>query len=372
MFPSSSPLEDVVTPIGSREGRALWHRVAAFIQGEAAADFEELALAVFRFQFGCNAVYRKWCGHLGWDARSAAACADWKEIPMLPVEAFKWDTVRAVEVAEPGEGHVFRTSGTTGASRGEHHVQTPHLYRISAIRGFERVHGPARSAGPVVLGLLPGYLERSDSSLVHMVHLLRQAGWMEDGGRPEGGFYLDEHEALFAAMEAIWAAHRKVVLIGVTWALVDAAEAWKNAGRAPVSHGLHIAVTGGMKGTREEWVPEQVRSALRNGFGGGEIGGEYGMTELLSQAWSVEGGIYRTPHWMRMRLRRTDDPFALEAEGTTGGIDVVDLANLGSCSFVSTQDLARATNSVNQEDSAFELLGRFDRSEVRGCNLMVQ
>ena len=194
---------------------------------------------------------------------------------------------------------------------------------------------------------------------------------MEAGGTPEGGFHLHDFERLFRAMEETVQSGRKVVLIGVTWALVDAAEAWGQSGRLPLEDRAEISVTGGMKGRREEWIAERVRATLKTGFGVESVGGEYGMTELLSQAWSKANGVYQTPPWMRIRLRRTDDPLSLEPSGATGGVDVVDLANLGSCSFLSTQDLARPCGAQAHE-SSFELLGRFDRSEVRGCNLMVQ
>jgi hypothetical protein len=204
-----------------------------------------------------------------------------------------------------------------------------------------------------------------------MVTLLREQGWMEAGGHPAGGFFLDNVEALFEAMGSIQAAGRTVVLIGVTWALVDAAEAWKSSGRPPLTERVHIAITGGMKGRREEWVSERVRSTIQRGFGCRTVAGEYGMTELLSQAWSLKNGLYETPPWMRIRIRRTDDALSINDSGATGGVDVIDLANLASCAFLSTQDLARPSTSNIEGIQAFELLGRFDRSEVRGCNLLV-
>ena len=370
-----SPLEDVVTPTGSVEGVALWHAISEFIaNAEAAGDsetFNELALRVFRFQFGGCALYKTWCGHLGWSSSDVSGLSRWQDIPTMPVEAFRWGKVQTEGIEERATPLVFRTSGTTGAQRGTHRVLTPELYRTSATVGFSRHFGPPSDQGAVVLGLLPGYLDRPDSSLVHMVELLRAEGWMEAQGQPSGGFFLDDTQALFDAMTAIQDAGRSVVLIGVTWALVDAAEAWRSADRPPLKEGVHIAVTGGMKGRREEWVSERVREAIQEGFGCRTVAGEYGMTELLSQAWSLKDGLYQTPPWMRMRLRRTDDALSVNASGSTGGVDLIDLANLSSCAFLSTQDLARPSTNESIDLQYFELLGRFDRSEVRGCNLLV-
>ena len=370
-----SPLEDVVTPAGSAEGVALWHDIADFIGNEGGDGdkeaFNRLALRVFRFQFKGCPLYRKWCGLLGWSAADAESLSRWQDIPAMPVEAFRWGNVQTDGIAENVPPVVFRTSGTTGDQRGAHRVLTPELYRKSATAGFTQRFGPPSGQGAVVLGLLPGYLERPDSSLVHMVEMLRSEGWMEAQGQPNGGFFLDDTHALFEAITSVRAAGRTVVLIGVSWALVDAAKAWRSSGRPPITEGVHIAVTGGMKGRREEWVSERVRSALKEGFGCPTVAGEYGMTELLSQAWSLKGGLYHTPPWMRIRLRRTDDALSVNASGSTGGVDVIDLANLASCSFLSTQDLARPVASETEYIQAFELLGRFDRSEVRGCNLLV-
>ncbi len=375
MSTGGSPLEDVVTPSGSSEGVALWHAVVDFItRGSIQAEneaFNRLALRVFRFQFeGCE-LYNKWCHYLGWSGTDVAGVSRWQDIPAMPVEAFRWGQVQTVGIAENRPPLVFRTSGTTGSDRGTHRVLTPELYRISATVGFAEQFGPPSDRGAVVLGLLPGYLERPDSSLVHMVTVLRAQGWMEAEGDPEGGFFLDNVAALFDTMASVQAAGRKVVLIGVTWALVDAAEAWRNSGRPPLQEGVHIAITGGMKGRREEWVSERVRSSIQKGFGCQTVAGEYGMTELLSQAWSLRDGLYQTPPWMRVRIRRTDDALSMNASGATGGVDVIDLANLTSCAFLSTQDLARPNAANNEGIQAFELLGRFDRSEVRGCNLLV-
>ena len=351
-------------------------RIEAVMRSGAAltpSEFEGLALDAFRMQFRLNPVYRRWCLAIGWTDERAADLDRASRIPHLPVEAFKWGDVHTAGVEEPGVTPlVFRTSGTTGGNqvRGVHAVRTPGLYALGARTAFERAYGPPGEGGAVLLGLLPGYLERSDSSLVHMVEDLRKAGWALPGEAARDGFYLNDEAGLFAAMDAALSQGRNPVVIGVTWALVDAAEVWRDSGRGAVSETVSIVETGGMKGRRKEWVREPVHDHLMAGFGCTAIHGEYGMTELLSQAWSLGAGQYKTPPWMRVRIRRTDDPFTEEHLGATGGLDIVDLANLGSCCFLSTQDLARPL--PGESGRSFEVLGRFDHAEVRGCNLMVQ
>lgn len=334
--------------------------------------FEAFSLAAFRLQFHTNSVYRAWCSALGWTSDDAMQLDDASRIPFLPVEAFKWGDVWTKGAEEEAAPLVFRTSGTTGDTRrrGIHTVRTPDLYQLSARSGFERVFGPAGPEGAVILGLLPGYLERQDSSLVHMVQDLRGAGWSFPDESPSEGFYLDDAEGLFDAVDRTLEAGRTPVVIGVTWALVDAADAWRSSKRGALSDRVCLVETGGMKGRREEWVKERVHDHLKEAFDCSAIFGEYGMTELLSQAWSKGSGTFEPPPWMRIFVRRTDDPFSEAADGATGRLDIVDLANLGSCCFLSTQDLVRpiSTSSGLQ----FEVLGRFDHAEVRGCNLMVE
>ena len=198
--------------------------------------------------------------------------------------------------------------------------------------------------------MLPGYLERSDSSLVHMVEDLREAGWALPGESPADGFHLHDVEGLFRAIDRSVAQGRKPVVIGVTWALVDAAGAWASLGRGPLPDTVSIVETGGMKGRRKEWVREEVHAHLQAGFGCDAIAGEYGMTELLSQAWSTGGGQYETPPWMRVRIRRADDPFPPSPADPLGGLNLVDLANVGSCCSprrrIGTPPARRARSSV--------------------------
>lgn len=357
-----------------KQGQALREAVLAGLSKPSTEawpeeEFNALALAVFRHQFAGNALYRRWCSALGWSDKRAASLEKWTEIPTMPVEAFKWGDVRTVGTAELGEALVFRTSGTTGEKKGQHTVRTPELYAASARWGFERQFGAPGSDGAVLLGMLPGYLERTDSSLVHMVQDLRAAGWSLPGSKPEDGFFLHDFQGLFSAIDAVLDAGRSPVVMGVTWALVDAAKAWSDQGRPKLSPQVKVVETGGMKGKRKEWVREEVHAYLMAHFGCSEVLGEYGMTELLSQAWSLGRGQYMSPPWMRVRMRRTDDPLSMETSGATGGLDIIDLANVGSCAFLSTQDLARPIQG--QQNRGFEVLGRFDHSEVRGCNLLV-
>ena len=370
-------------PLSGQQNPTEWHTVAQELRSRLekgirngasfdGAEFEAFSLSAFRLQFHTNSMYRRWCSALGWTSEDAMQLNDASRIPFLPVEAFKWGDVWTQGVEVKSEPKVFRTSGTTGdlGRRGTHTVRTPELYQLSARTGFERVFGPAGASGAVVLGLLPGYLERQDSSLVHMVQDLRDAGWSLPGESPSDGFYLDDAEGLFGAVERTLEAGRTAVVIGVTWALVDAADVWRSSGRDAISERVYLVETGGMKGRREEWVKERVHDHLKEAFGCRTVCGEYGMTELLSQAWSKGGGAFGLPPWMRIRVRRTDDPFSEAVAGATGRLDIVDLANLGSCCFLSTQDLVRPipTSSGLQ----FEVLGRFDHAEVRGCNLMVE
>lgn len=356
------------------QGAALHRRILDVLSNDTPAlddaGFADLALEVFRFQWGANALYRRWCDALGWRAEAVQALQDWTAIPALPVEAFKWGVVRTEGVGMPDPEAVFRTSGTTGQVQGEHHLHTADLYRASSIAGFRAAFGEPGPRGADLIALLPGYLERPDSSLVHMVRDLRAAGWKAPESSVDDGFFLDNVAGLFEAVDCALDAGRHPVLMGVTWALVDAAEAWHRSGRRPMSDRVTLIETGGMKGRRREWVREEVHAHLMAHFGCSQVGGEYGMTELLSQAWSLGQGHYTTPPWMRVRLRRTDDPLTPQGDGATGGLDVVDLANLGSCAFLSTQDLARPKGGDPHRE--FEVLGRFDHAEVRGCNLMVQ
>lgn len=311
--------------------------------------FVEIALEVFRYQYTENAVYRQFVDALGIKTSSVNAL---ERIPFLPIEFFKSKVVKS------GSFHpemVFSSSGTTGMVTSSHYVKDIQVYRKSLMQGFQYFWGKPKDY--VLLALLPSYLERSGSSLVYMADEL-----IKETGHAESGFYLHNYEELSHILQALRTGKRKVLLLGVTYALLDLAEQF------PVHFPeLMIMETGGMKGNRKEMVREELHDRLKTAFGVAEIYSEYGMTELLSQAYSKGEDGFDTPPWMKIVIRDVNDPLSWVSDGHTGGINVIDLANIYSCSFVATQDLGRIKSSGN-----FEVLGRFDNSDVRGCNLLVQ
>jgi hypothetical protein len=311
-------------------------------------EFESLALDIFRHQFSQNAVYRSFCQALNKNPENVYGL---NQIPFLPVSAFQNNRVVSFEGREK---IVFSSSGTTGSIPSKHFVLEPSLYERSFIEGFQRFYGEV--AEYCIMALLPGYLERSDSSLVYMVdNLIRRSG------HPESGFFLNNPNKLADKLEKLHGAGEKILLIGVSFALLDLAE--KHPVKIPKAI---IMETGGMKGRREEILREQLHEIITKAFEAKSIHSEYGMTELLSQAYSKGHGLFDCPPWMKVVIRDINDPQTFVSSERTGGINVIDLANLHSCSFIATQDLGRAL-----PNGQFEVLGRFDHSDVRGCNLMV-
>ena len=311
-------------------------------------DFNALALEIFYFQATENKVYNAYLKHLETRPEEVTSLA---EVPYLPIQFFKTHSVLTGEV-KPEQ--VFTSSGTTGANTSQHLVADLGLYEKSFTTSFEQFYGPAKDL--CILALLPAYLERKGSSLVYMADQL-----IHNSGHPDSGFYLNNLEELSEKLNRLKKENHPVLLIGVTFALLDLAE----------SHPMElpntiIMETGGMKGRRKEMVREEVHIVLKNAFHQSSIHSEYGMTELLSQAWSSGDGIFKAPPWMKIQTREPNDPFSALSEGKTGGINLIDLANLWSCSFIATQDLGRV-----YDDGTFEVLGRFDNSDLRGCNLMI-
>jgi len=309
---------------------------------------EQLVLETFRFQAVENPVYRQYLELLGCDPADIAAIAD---IPFLPIEFFKSHRV----VTGPGtETRIFQSSGTTGANTSKHYILNDEIYIDSLESGFRKFFGEPTDY--CFLALLPSYLERQNSSLVFMVeHLIKLSG------HPMSGFYLHNREELAKNLESLEKSGQKTILIGVTFALLDLAEQFP----MPLKNTM-VVETGGMKGRREELTRKELHDILKKAFRLESVCSEYGMTELLSQAWSTGNGIYRTPPWMKILIRDPYDLFRRMPDGKSGGLDVIDLANQFSCSFIQTQDLGRL-----HLDGSFEVLGRFDNSELRGCNLMV-
>lgn len=313
-----------------------------------ADELHSLTLDVFKYQVEFNPVYGRYVKSLRPDWKDISNPA---EIPFLPIEFFKnFEILTGFTKADT----VFSSSGTTGMEVSRHFVPDPEIYRTSFRKGFELFYGPAEEY--CLLALLPSYMEREGSSLILMADdLIRQSK------NPHSGFYLKHSAELSDLLKSLKIKKQKTILLGVTFALLDFAEAF------PLSFPeLIVMETGGMKGRKKEMVREEVHDVLRKGFDVPAIHSEYGMTELLSQAYSKGDGLFFTPPWMKIFLRDTNDPFSYVEPGTTGGINVIDLANLDSCAFIATQDLGKMHN-----DNSFEVIGRFDYSDVRGCNLLV-
>lgn len=334
------PLPGTPQPLRAlREGLADWIEAGCAAPGDWEVQVENL-------QRADNPVYREW--------RSV-----WPE-RFLPVEVFKH---RRVLLEGAAAATTFRSSGTSAAAAtAQHHVDDIGWYDAMALAGFEWFYGDIRSYE--VLALLPGYLERGDSSLVHMVAAFRAASGAED---VDGGFYLNDLSGLSRAVEAALGRGKRVLVVGVTYALLDWADRLAGEPLAGDMRALTVMETGGMKGTRAEWTRDALHAHLRAHIGTPHIHSEYGMTELLSQAYATEAGRFRTPPWLRVVIGDPGDPCAWMATGGRGRIHLVDLANVHSCSFLATGDVGRM-----HADGSFEVLGRFDASEIRGCNLMVQ
>lgn len=311
---------------------------------DSAAAFDCAALELFRFQAERCGVYREYLAEIGVDP---AAVRRVDEIPMLPIEFFKWRDVYCGDT----EPQIVFTSSNTGQSVASHHMMaSTALYEAAFTAAFERFYGnPARWS---LYGLLPNYLQREGSSLVYMVdRLIGRCG--------SGGFYLDDYERLLADMAAD---PKPKILLGVSYALWDLAER-----HAPKLRDTVVMETGGMKGYREEIPKEEFHKILCDAFGVREIHSEYGMAELTSQAYSQGGNRFRCPAWMRVTARDVNDPFERLPAGTRGGLNIADLANRWSCAFIQTQDVGRV-----EADGSFLVEGRIDHSDIRGCNLLVQ
>ena len=307
-----------------------------------------MALKVFRFQYENNLVYKQFCTLMNTNVQEVKSL---QQIPFLPIQFFKSHTV--ISNQNPIQ-ETFTSSGTTGIINSRHCVTDISIYEESYQKGFAQFYGNIEDY--VVLALLPSYLEREGSSLIYMVKDL-----IASTKNPESGFYLHNHDALIEKLIALDASGQNVILIGVTYALLDLIEKQ----HFPLKN-TFIMETGGMKGKRKEMIREELHEQLCKGFGVPAIHSEYGMTELLSQAYSLGEGVFECPSWMHILIRDTEDALTYIENGKTGGINVIDLANINSCSFIATQDLGK-----KNPNNSFEVLGRFDNSDIRGCNLMV-
>lgn len=311
-------------------------------------DFKKMTLHVFKHQFKNNKVYRSFCDLLN---VHYSDISEVEQIPFLPIQFFKTHEILSAQ-AKPQE--IFTSSGTTGSITSKHFVTDISVYEQSYRNGFQHFYGNIEDY--VVLALLPNYLERTGSSLIYMVDDL-----IKKSKNEESGFFLKNHQKLAEKLQFLDKNGQKVLLIGVSFALLDLIETYQFDLKNTI-----IMETGGMKGRRKELIRKELHGLLQDGFGVSEIHSEYGMTELLSQGYSKGNGVFECPPWMKMLTRDTEDALTILPNGTSGGINVIDLANYNSCSFIATQDLGKVYNN-----GTFDIIGRFDNSDIRGCNLMV-
>lgn len=311
-------------------------------------EFEDLALQVFKFQFENNSVYRSFCDLL---YKHPSEIKTVNDIPFLPIQFFKSRDI--LSSSEPIKT-TFTSSGTSGSATSKHHVTNLSIYTQSFTTAFEQFYGNMEDYA--VLGLLPSYLEREGSSLIYMVDAM-----IKTSKHPESGFYLNNLSELKDNLIKLDSEGKKTLLIGVSFALLDLVETYEFNLMNTV-----IMETGGMKGRRKELIRPELHDTLKKGFGVEQIHSEYGMTELLSQAYSKGNGAFECPPWMKILTRDTEDALTIQKSGKAGGINIIDLANINSCAFIATQDLGRI-----HENGTFEVIGRFDNSDIRGCNLMV-
>lgn len=313
-------------------------------------NFESLALEVFRWQVSENPLYRKFVSHLPIDPDTVKRLED---IPFIPIDFFKDHDIRT---GDWHEALTFFSSGTTGSIRSQHRLDAPDFYKQNSRRIFESFYGPLGSFH--IVALLPSYLEREGSSLVFMAD-----DFIKQSDSTHSGFFLKDDERLLKTLNLLTKAAGKKLLLGVTFALTDLAE------RHEMDLSDFIVMeTGGMKGKKKEATRQEVHQLLKEKLNVESVHSEYGMTEMMSQAYSPGGGIFAPPPWLRILIRDVNDPFTFLKEQKTGGINILDIANVHSCCFIETKDLGRKTGNGEE----FEVLGRFDNSDLRGCNLLVQ
>ena len=313
-------------------------------------EFAELAIEIFNYQAHSNHVYHNYITGLGRSIDSVISLGD---IPFLPVEFFRSQRVISDNLANQT---IFESSGTTESNTSRHYVHDLKIYEESFLKAFNQFYGDPSEY--LITALLPSYTDRGNSSLVYMVSNL-----INKSGHTDSGFYADNIKDLINKVQKAKSRRQKTLLLGVSFALLDLAENY-----SPDFSGTIVMETGGMKGRRREITREELHGILANKFNVPVIHSEYGMTELMSQSYSKGKGIYYSPPWMKILLRDPQDPLSVFSEsGRTGGINIIDLANIYSCSFIATSDLGKL-----HEDGGFEVLGRFDNSDIRGCNLMVE
>ena len=314
------------------------------------SSFRQLALDIFHFQYEANSIYRSYVNALG---KTPSDVDELEKIPFLPISFFKTDEIKAGKF---NAQIIFKSSGTTQTIKSQHHVKDVSIYTQSFTTSFKKIYGDLQ--GWCILGLLPSYLEKGNSSLVYMVDDL-----IKQSQHPQSGFYLYDLEKLKETLLSLERANQKILLIGVTYALLDFAEKFPMSLRNTI-----IMETGGMKGRREELTRMEVHDQLKKAFGKTEIHSEYGMTELLSQTYAKKEGRFQCPSWMKVLIRDDEDPLSTQFSTSgvvSGAINIIDLANVYSCSFIATDDVGKL-----YPDKSFEVLGRMDGSDLRGCSLL--
>lgn len=319
----------------------------SFDQITSLSEFEAQAIALFTYQYYHNPVYRSYCDLI---KKNPSDIKKSKDIPCLPIQFFKTHTV-CCEIPIPKT--YFSSSKTTGQIASKHYIRDIQLYIKSFVRTFSSFYGPVHNYA--IIALLPSYLERNDSSLVFMAqHLIQMSN------HPESDFYLNEWDKLHNTLHRLEQEEQPTLLLGVSFALLECVERFQWQLNNTI-----IMETGGMKGMRKEWIRSALHKKLQEGFGVSQIHSEYGMTELFSQAYAQEDGRFKTPPWMKVNTRSTEDPFEFLENNKTGALNIIDLANVDSCAFIATEDLGKT-----HSDGSFEVLGRFDYAEIRGCNLL--
>ncbi|RKT01245.1 LuxE/PaaK family acyltransferase [Chryseobacterium defluvii] len=317
-------------------------------------DFLEASLKTFRYQYENVEIYRSFVDYLKIDPEQVDELT---KIPFLPIEMFKNHQILDRNATA---GLYFQSSGTTQMNLSKHFIADENIYQESIYRSFEQFIGKPEDF--IFLGLLPSYLERQNSSLIYMVDYL-----MKKSSQPENGYFLYNHSDLFELLNTL--KDKKVILFGVSFALLDFLD-YCHFGQSEKSlhssENLIVIETGGMKGRKEEMTKDELLKILQDGFKTDRIYSEYSMTELLSQAYSLGNNEYQCPNWMRIMVRNAEDPFSYENIGRTGAVNIIDLANIHSCSFIATQDLGKIVSH-----DTFQILGRIDHSDIRGCSLLV-
>ncbi len=310
-------------------------------------NFEQIAFEVFKFQYINNNIYKSYCDLL---KKTPSNIGDISGIPFLPISFFKSHSVMCTKKYDK----VFHSSGTTNENLSKHYVSDIHIYEQSFLKNFIDNYGDPKDY--VILGLLPNYMENENSSLIYMVNNLIELSESNDSG-----FFLKEYDFIIEKMKSLARENKKIILVGVSYALLDLTES-KNLN----FENTIIIETGGMKGRRREMIKKELHETLKERTGLKKIHSEYGMTELLSQAYSKGDGIFSCPNWMRVFIRDINDPNFLYSNNKSGGINIIDLANINSCSFIATEDMGSLHKNGN-----FEIMGRIDHTDTRGCNLLV-